>query len=86
MLALANQTLKLIPDHPDALSTRGEVYVAMERWNDAVADLTEALKLRKDSVLIHQLLEHAYQALSEPKLHELHRKRVEELKPQNTSG
>jgi tetratricopeptide (TPR) repeat protein len=82
-LTLANQTLMLIPDHPDALSTRGEVYVAMKRWNDAVADLTEALKLRKDSLLVHQLLVTAYRELSEPKMQELHLKRIEELMARN---
>ena len=84
-LTLANQTLMLIPDHPDALSTRGEVYVAMKRWNDAVADLTEALKLRKDSLLVHQLLATAYRELSEPKMQELHLKRVEELSSRSPS-
>jgi predicted Zn-dependent protease len=82
-LTLANQTLMLIPDHPDALATRGEVYVAMKRWNDAIADLTEALKLRKDSLLVHHLLVTAYRELSEPKMQELHLKRIEELTLRN---
>jgi tetratricopeptide (TPR) repeat protein len=77
--------LNLIPDHPDALSTRGEVYVAMKRWNDAVADLTEALKLRKDNLLAHQLLATAYRELSEPKMQELHLKRIEELSSRSLS-
>jgi Tfp pilus assembly protein PilF len=57
----------------------------MKRWNDAVADLTEALKLRKDNLLVHQLLATAYQELSEPKMQELHLKRVEELSSRSPS-
>ncbi len=58
-LELANRTLTILPDHPDAITTRGEIYVAIERWDDAIADLTQALSLRRNSFRVHRLLEKA---------------------------
>ncbi len=78
-LQLADETLKLLPDHPDALSTRGEVYIALKRWPEAVADLTEAIKLRKDSPELHRLLEKTYIGLADVQMAEDHRKRATEL-------
>lgn len=78
-LQLANQTLVILPDHPDVLSTRGEIYVAMKSWQDAVADLTESLKFRKNSAELHRLLETAYTGLPDPQMAEEHRQRAIEL-------
>lgn len=78
-LQLANETLTLLPDHPDALSTRGEVYVAMERWPDAIADLTQSLQHRAESAELHRLLEKAYFGINDPQMATDHRKRAEEL-------
>lgn len=78
-LKLANETLALLPDHPDALSTRGEVYVAMERWPEAIADLTQSLQHRARSAELHRLLEKAYLGLQDAQMAAEHRKRAEEL-------
>jgi predicted Zn-dependent protease len=78
-LQLANETLTLLPDHPDALSTRGEVYVAMERWPDAIADLTQSLQHRAKSAELHRLLEKAYLGMNDTQMATDHRKRAEEL-------
>jgi predicted Zn-dependent protease len=78
-LQLANETLALLPDHPDALSTRGEVYVAMERWSDAIADLTQSLQHRAQSVELHRLLEKAYLGINDTQMAAEHGKRAEEL-------
>ena len=78
-LQLANETLTLLPDHPDALSTRGEVYVAMERWPDAIADLTQSLQHRAKSAELHRLLEKAYLGINDTQMAADHRKRAEEL-------
>lgn len=78
-LKLANETLAILPDHPDALSTRGEIYVAMKSWQDAVSDLTESLKLRRNSAELHRLLETAYTGLPDPQMAEEHRQRAIEL-------
>jgi exosortase len=78
-LQLANETLLLLPDHPDALSTRGEIYVAMERWQEAAADLTESLKLRQNSSNVHRLLATTYAALADTEMAERHRQRAAQL-------
>ncbi len=78
-LQLANETLVILPEHPDALSTRGEIYVAMERGQDAVADLTESLKLRSHSAELHRLLEQAYTSLPDLQMAEEHRQRASDL-------
>ncbi len=78
-LERANETLALLPDHPDALATRGEIYVAMERWPEAIADLTESLKLRGKNVEVHRLLEKAYTGLPDLQMAEVHRQRASEL-------
>ena len=78
-LQLANETLTLLPDHPDALSTRGEIYVAMERWPDAIADLTQSLQHRAQSAELHRLLEKAYLGVKDIQMSAEHRKRAEEL-------
>ena len=62
-LQLANKTLALLPDHSDALATRGEIYIVMERWSDAIADLKESASLRNNNAAVHRLLERAYTGL-----------------------
>ncbi len=84
-LELANRTLTILPDHPDAIATRGEVYVAMKRWDDAIADLTQALKLRSNSSLVHRLLEQAYTGLSDSKMAARHGERAVELESAEAS-
>lgn len=78
-LELANQTLAILPDHPDALSTRGEIYVAMARWSDAIADLTQSLKFRRNSPEVHRLLEKSYRATNDAAMADEHAKRALEL-------
>ncbi|MDA1233102.1 MAG: hypothetical protein O2856_20245, partial [Planctomycetota bacterium] len=73
------QTLILLPDNPDALSTRGEIYIAMERWSEATADLTESLNVRQTNVKVHQLLAEAYTGSADPQMSEQHRRRAAEL-------
>lgn len=78
-LFFADQALDLVPDHPDALATRGEVYVAMSHWDDALADLTQALKLRGKDASLHRLLAKTYTGLSDKAMAASHRQRALEL-------
>ena len=78
-LERANETLALLPDHPDALATRGEIYVAMERWPEAIADLTESLKLRSKNAEMHRLLEKAYTGLPDLQMAAEHQQRASAL-------
>ncbi len=78
-LRLANETLVILPNHPDVLATRGEIYIVMERWTDAIADLTESVKLRRNSLEVHRLLEKAYTGLPDLEMAEKHRQCASEL-------
>ena len=75
-LELVNQALLKLPDNPDILATRGEVYVALERWEDASRDLQQALLLRPDNKEIHQFLEQVCIALKDENGAESHRKEL----------
>lgn len=79
-LELVNQALLKLPDNPDILATRGEVYVALERWEDASRDLQQALLLRPDNKEIHQFLEQVCIALKDENGAETHRKELLRLK------
>ncbi len=85
-LDLANQTLTMLPDHPDALSTRGEILVAMSRWNDAIADLTQSLKLRRNNPEVHRLLEKAYRAINDIPMADEHARKAIELESAQAAG
>ena len=79
-LELVNQTLLKLPDNPDILATRGEIYVRLERWEDASRDLQQALLLRPDSKEIHQFLEQVCIALKDGNGAEKHRQELIRLK------
>ena len=78
-LVLANLTLEKLPNNPDALSTRGEIYVALGRWHEGIADLMDALKVRPATSEWHRLLEKAYTQSSDPKMAAEHASRAAEL-------
>lgn len=78
-LKLANDMLEIIPENPDALSTRGEIYVAMLRWEDARADLERALQEQPNSRTVRGLLIPVYEALDELPLANEHRRFIEAI-------
>lgn len=78
-LELIDQALQMSPDHPDLLSTRGEIYIAMQRWHEAAADLKRSLASRDDNVEVHRLLVEVYTALNEDAMADGHRRRIREL-------
>lgn len=78
-LEMINTALSRFPDHADILSTRGEIYVVMEQWQQALADLTQALPARKDSRVLHSLLHQVYTELQNPQMAEEHKKSLERL-------
>lgn len=79
-LDLANDVLRLLPGNKDALSTRAEVYIRLKRWEDARADLQNALKKDPSDAKIHELLAIVFDALGEPGVAEQHRQIVERLR------
>lgn len=78
-LGLAEDALKILPDHPDVLSTRAEVFIAMERWEDARHDLEVSLPSRPKSVNCHRLLAQVCDKMGDDSLAEKHRKLISEL-------
>ena len=77
-LELANDALQILPDHPDALSTRAEVFVAMQRWEDARRDLEVSLAQKSGSRNSQMLLATVYDALNEGSLADAVRRRMAE--------
>lgn len=66
----------------DALSTRAEISVAEERWEEARADLELALAQRPNSANVRKLLVKVLTALEKPSLAEEHQAAYEELTAQ----
>ncbi len=78
-LSLINQALAMLPDNPDLLSTRGEIHVARQQWNLALADLSTSLEHRPDSVLIHRLLDRTCTGLNADRQALKHRQMADRL-------
>ena len=73
-LELIEGALEQQPGHPDLLVTRGEVYVALGQWPEAVESLTAALPFRRGDPELQRLLERASLALrDEPRSEQLRR-------------
>lgn len=84
-LETVNQALTLVPEHPDLLSTRGEIHMAMEQWSEALRDLTKSLESRPKSVLVHRLLERTCMNLNAERRALQHREAAERLEGAVTS-
>lgn len=76
---LIDRALQILPDHPDLLSTRGEVFVAMKRWKEAVVELNRALPHRTDSLVVHRLLQRVYTELNDTNMAHSHREVISRL-------
>ena len=78
-LQLTQDALVILPDHPDVLSTRAEVFVAMKRWEEARGDLEESLLERPDDTDNRRLLAKICDEMGETSLADTHRRRVSEI-------
>jgi exosortase len=85
-LKLVNNALEKLPDHPDILSSRGEIRLAMEQWPQAVTDLRHALTIQQDNAELHRLLEQAYRGLPDPAMADEHKRRAEALEQPDSSS
>jgi tetratricopeptide (TPR) repeat protein len=54
------QSLSILPDNPDILSTRAEVFIARNNLRAAIADLERSVQARPDRPSTHRLLAIAY--------------------------
>ncbi len=64
-LQTVNRAIQLQPENPHYLETRGQIYIEMERWQEAVTDLEVALNGLPGKREIHASLAKAYQQLGD---------------------
>lgn len=81
-----NQAIQMVPENSDILTTRGEIFVVMERWKDAQKDLARALELRSNNFETHQLLDRTYQALGDTQKAEHHRQQALDILAARTTS
>lgn len=62
-LRLSDAALKQLPGHPYLLETRGQIYLRMKRYQDAITDLEKTLADANMRPLAHKGLAEAYEAL-----------------------
>ena len=79
-LDLISRVLAMLPENADALSTRAEVFIGMQRWEEARRDLEASLPRNMQSVNSRELLVRVYDALNESGLADEHRRILEEMK------
>jgi tetratricopeptide (TPR) repeat protein len=72
-LALINSVLESRPDQLSYVETRGQIYVRLGRWNEAIDDLERALPKYNYTVEIHDSLAKAYENLGQESLAQKHR-------------
>ncbi len=78
-LERVNRAIELMPNHADLLSTRGEIFIAMNDWKNAQQDLKASLSLRSDRSNVHRLMAEALRAQGALDEAQLHQKRALEL-------
>ena len=84
---LVNEALKLLPNNPELLSTRGEIHVALKLWQNAREDLELSLAARDGRPKVHRLLEQAFRGMLDETNADAHRTMAEALeKAQATNG
>ena len=64
-MTLINSALRLNPQNPDLLASRGEVAMALEQWETARADLENVLKMQPEHPDALRLLPAVYTALGD---------------------
>lgn len=80
-LEIANSALDILNDHPAVLSTRAEVLISLERWDEALRDLEVSLGKGANSHNLRMLLSQVYDALDEPALAEENRRIMDAMQP-----
>jgi tetratricopeptide (TPR) repeat protein len=76
-LVAVNKALEQAPSEFRFRETRGQIYVALERWQEAVDDLEFALNGIPDMDAIHIGLATSYDHLGKPDLAAIHRQQVQ---------
>jgi tetratricopeptide (TPR) repeat protein len=85
-LSIISTVLERWPDEPHYLDTRGEVYLRMRRWAEAVADLEKALPSLRDDPRVHRSLAEAYERLGNTGVARHHRDEAKRLEGTAATG
>jgi Flp pilus assembly protein TadD len=80
-LAVIGPAVDREPNNPVLLDTRGRIFLATERWADALHDFEAVLRLAPDTPGVHDALADVYTRLGEPALAAEHRKLAVETAP-----
>jgi tetratricopeptide (TPR) repeat protein len=72
-LVASNKALAVSPKDFRFRQTRGEIFLKLGRWKEAIDDLEYALNGAPDATTIHQSLAQAYEALGNQELASVHR-------------
>jgi tetratricopeptide (TPR) repeat protein len=75
-LRLSNAAIKLSPDHPGFLSTRGEIYFRMEEWDNARRDIEQSINRLPANSDLREKLAITYEHLGQPDLAAKHRELI----------
>ena len=86
-LELIAELMDLLPEakHPEVFSTRAEILVKMERYEEADRDLQKALAERPRSATVHELLITVKENLGDNALADEHRRILKELQEADQS-
>ncbi len=77
-LQIINQVLKKT-DQPNYRDTRGQIYIKMGKWEEALPDLLAAVSKTPDNPALHRRLATVYEHLDVPDLAARHRSRADQL-------
>ncbi|MBA3311889.1 MAG: tetratricopeptide repeat protein [Planctomycetaceae bacterium] len=72
-LEIIDPIVERFPDVAHFRDTRGEIYLRMNRWNDALQDLERALPSLRENPRIHESLASVYEGLDQPEMAKRHR-------------
>ncbi len=75
-LRMANVAIEMSPDDPGFLSTRGEIYFRMEKWDEARRDIEMSINRLPANNELREKLAIAYEHLGEPDLAAKHRELI----------
>ena len=78
-LEIINSAAEQFPDSSSFLDTRGEIYVKLERWNEALNDFERALPAMRDNARLHGSLATVYENLDKPSIAKRHREEAARL-------
>jgi tetratricopeptide (TPR) repeat protein len=79
-LEVIDPVISKFPQVSHYRDTRGEIYLKMERWDEALRDLEVALPDLKKEPRIHESLATVYDGLAQPDIAEKHRQQAAKLK------